>query len=269
MKFLIIIISTIYLLNSCAQQTNKMIAPEKKSQKISSQSEDFDINSFVEEIEKNIDSIQKKIVFSTAYKGGHISPQAIASITHAGKNKLDREERSAYDTANSKYYVFKELDKYTLYKWRDFDRLLFLEESTWHDSCYTVVKEFYNSGRIKSKYIRYNTSLKGGIGYEYDKQGQLESVINYEKGYKFTLQDVISYLIGEGVKLPTGYQGSPGPYPTIRRIEEHGEKRWHISYRKFEDKLYFYEDVLDGQTGNRIRRQKDKYVEWSPPILKE
>jgi len=249
-----------------------------KFPKLSKNSETFDILSFVEKIEiifkTSTDPMQTAISYPPDYKGDPITPQDVASLTLSQKNKLDPVTADAYRRVNYNYDVREENEQFELYQERDLEKLLFKTRKTYHGTCYAIVKEFHNSGQIKSKYLEYVIDALGvytkvGIGYEYDKHGKFIKEVDYEQGYSFTSKDVLDYLIKNKITIPNGpdivYKG----YPEITRVEEKGEKRWFIEYQTIQDGILIHKDTLDGQTGVLIKREKQEPVHYHPPRIIE
>lgn len=138
------------------------------------------------------------------------------------------------------------------------------------DNVCSIQKQFYGNGMIKEKgvFFNRNDNTKIGIWYEYDDTGKLLKEIDYNDGYKFSFQDVLSFcqlrkikvVKGDVRKLPGGF------YTQILKDNLNSKKVWIIKYQdgikntekvvtegdKVIYKDIYEEIILDGQTGKVI-----------------
>lgn len=132
----------------------------------------------------------------------------------------------------------------------------YVEEITHTDQLLKLTKDFYKNGTIKQKGL---TFIKGGfmmgVWQFFDSSGKLVHETNYDSWYKFTWDDLRSFLRENHVDMQD-------INTNISRTWKEGEKRvWVITYKTTPNKNgnYIRTVTLNGDSG-KIEKE-----EWAKP----
>ena len=130
------------------------------------------------------------------------------------------------------------------------------------NSYFTIFKEYYKSGRINKKGLKFNVwgGFNFGTWYEFDEQGKLIKEIDYDKPFKFTFEDLLKFCEKEKIRVDKGpILQSTGYHTKIRRGVKNEKPWWEIEHLKKPDLIETIK--LDGISGEIFRHKPyDAYV---------
>ncbi|MGV0925391.1 hypothetical protein [Empedobacter tilapiae] len=132
---------------------------------------------------------------------------------------------------------------------------------TYSYSFFMIYKEFYKSGMIKTKGLKFNVwgGFKKGIWYYFNEEGKLVKETNYDEPYQFTFEDILKFCEKENIRVDKGpILQSTGFHTTIRRDVENGQPWWEIKRLKTPDTIEIIK--LDGITGKVLSRTEQGYI---------
>ncbi|MET4083704.1 hypothetical protein ABIB40_003676 [Pedobacter sp. UYP30] len=113
---------------------------------------------------------------------------------------------------------------------------------------YTKINEFYASGQLKKSLLMFSVDLETGLWKYYDEQGNLTESIDKDKGYKFTLENVIDF--GKAKNIDFYKEGDVN-----RGFDEKFKKNvWAVSWfeRKINEDAVNQIYLLDGDSGAEL-----------------
>ena len=191
-------------------------------------------------------------------------------------NKM--EQKIIIPEINSKFEKFdiKKFQKYNLSRYDDFkdDTLIiytgdkkddlkkagFSEAIYPIDSYFGIIKNYYKSGNIEIKGVKFNNGSEYGIWYEFNEEGKLIKEIDMDKGYDFGWKKIITYCEDKKIPLTKGFKEFDGFQTKVyKKEEENGGKTWVISYLlPVGNKIR--EITLDGKTGKEIKQRELDFI---------
>ncbi len=110
-----------------------------------------------------------------------------------------------------------------------------------------IEREFYND-RLITKGLSSVFDFRIGKRYYYDKEGNVEKVVDYDKGYNFTAADVIDYCIKNNILL-VKKSGKYFGAKISKTADDEGNVFWRISYDRYGESTRI---IMDGKTGEII-----------------
>ncbi|MCD0469069.1 hypothetical protein [Flavobacterium sp. JAS] len=102
----------------------------------------------------------------------------------------------------------------------------FVKNELANNSLYSTYKEFYQSGKIKSKGPKFKEDCKIGIWYDFDEIGKLIKELDLDKPFKITIEDIIEYLKDNEADLYSSFTSINRSYE-----EETKKAKWSLIYR--------------------------------------
>ncbi|MFV0345694.1 MAG: hypothetical protein ACK5IQ_05535 [Bacteroidales bacterium] len=117
--------------------------------------------------------------------------------------------------------------------------------STW-GSLYRRYYEYYPSGVLRKAGVTYRESVKLGTWYEYNEEGRVIDIIDYDRPFKFTLNDVLDFMKRNNIK------DEDLEHLARAVVKKNGKDQ---AYWEFEIKLERYMKriyTLDGVTGDVV-----------------
>ena len=134
-----------------------------------------------------------------------------------------------------------------------------------NNSLYNIYKEFYQSGKIKSKGQKFKDDFKIGIWYEFDENGKLIKETDLDKPFKITIEDIIEFLKKNEADLFSNFTS------VNRTYDEKTEKgTWDLIYRgKYKDKVGMFNIKIDDSSAEIIQVVKILGKEGEKEILFE
>jgi len=167
---------------------------------------------------------------------------------------------------HEKYYSYDEKNDSTYFYVRGTETSGFKTEEIGNDSYFMLRKVYYPNGDIKSKSIFFNSAIgmdqfHVGTEYRYDTDRNLNYAVNHDKNTKFSIEQVIQYLLEqEKLELPRGYLSSKRPINGIQLIYENNRYLWRIywevSYSIDDDRAVNL--LLNANTGVVVSRTERK-----------
>lgn len=159
------------------------------------------------------------------------------SLYNQYKLKLENSNENKLNTSNkleisSEKYFYKSHDSYHLDEYDknkkiketkvNFDNTIDVVENI--DQYFDYYESYYVNGNIKSKLISSWLGFNVGKSYEYDKNGTILEIKDWDKDYQFTFKDILIFLdkIPLEIHRPTPIQISKN---TINNV-----KTWVISF---------------------------------------
>lgn len=123
-----------------------------------------------------------------------------------------------------------------------------------------IYRKFYPNDGLKMKKISCVFGFNIGKEYHYDEKGNLTETIDHNKGYDFTVEDVIRYCITNGIDLKSKtYDGRP--FVSIMKTKDENNKLiWRIEYPLPPARgvnITYVLIYIDAYTGQVIMKKKE------------
>lgn len=97
---------------------------------------------------------------------------------------------------------------------------------------FKVYRRFYPTGEIQFKGVSSIYGFRVGKWYYYDEKGNLIEVVDHDKGFDFTMEDIFAFCLANNISLEE--RGLFAPATGIRKYTD-AENRtfWFITYRDY------------------------------------
>jgi hypothetical protein len=120
----------------------------------------------------------------------------------------------------------------------------FVKNELINNSLYNIYKEFYQSGKVKSKGPKFKDDCKIGIWYDFDENGKLIKETDLDKTFKITVKDIIEFLKKNEADLFSNFTSVNRSY-----YEATKKGTWNLIYRgRYKDKLGMFSIKIDDST---------------------
>ena len=126
---------------------------------------------------------------------------------------------------------------------------IYLEDVIFNNSYFIKKSQYYKNGFLKITGLYFDSSFKQGVWKEFDEQGNLIKETDYDKGFDYTWENLLTFF-KERKADPKGR------YTTVRK--EDGN--WRLSYI---EGIYIYDIIIEGKTGEIIQDAKNEFEEGS------
>ncbi|MCV9926914.1 hypothetical protein OIU83_04595 [Flavobacterium sp. LS1R49] len=124
----------------------------------------------------------------------------------------------------------------------------FVKNESANNSLYSIYKEFYQSGRIKSKGSKFKEECPISIWYYFDEKGKLIKETDLDKPFKITIKDIIEFLKQNEADLFSNYTSINRSYDEVTK-----KRTWNLIYRgKYKDKQGMFSIEIDDSTAEII-----------------
>ena len=125
----------------------------------------------------------------------------------------------------------------------------FVKNELNNNSLYTIYKEFYQSGKIKSKGPKFKEDCKIGIWYDFDESGKLIREIDLDVPFKITIKDIMEYLRDNEADLFSSFTSINRSYDEVTK-----KGKWSLIYRgKYKEKSGMFIIEIDDSTSEIIK----------------
>jgi hypothetical protein len=129
------------------------------------------------------------------------------------------------------------------------------------DSYFIIIKQYYQNGNIMEKGVVINSgNSKVGHWYVFDSTGTLINDENSDKGYEFSIQDLIIFLKLNKIDLTIGrIELYTGIHTTIDKLVDSDGSKWIVRWLK--EPMLIEEWIIDGNSGKVMRINKKPRIE--------
>lgn len=116
------------------------------------------------------------------------------------------------------------------------------------DTYFDSYKSYYNNGNIKSEALSSWLGFAKSKSYEYDKNGMITEIKDWDEGYKFTYEDVFAFLNKKEIKTCKLCMTK------IYKIVNNDKKTWVVEFLDYNIKktVTYILDAIDGTIINKI-----------------
>lgn len=125
------------------------------------------------------------------------------------------------------------------------------------DSYFSIIKNFYSSKNIQNKGVSFIDGAPIGVWYYFNSSGELIKEDDTDKGYDFTVRDLIMFCKRNNISLPKGFQES-GYKTKIIKQEQNGIKTWVIKHQVAGDLIE--EIILNGKDGRELSKKSIPFI---------
>lgn len=101
----------------------------------------------------------------------------------------------------------------------------FIKNETQYKSLFTIYKEYYHNGNVKSKKLTFANGCPVGMEYEFDENRKLIKETDLDKPYKTNVEDIIEFL--------NNNEADFNSYLSVQRSYDEKTKKgtWQVDYR--------------------------------------